>query len=413
MRRLSSPRANPTRTLEISTLVDTLGKGVWLSAGIVALTRGNGLSAHAVGFGLTLAGALALGSGILVGRWSDRVGARRMLVGTLLLEALSTAGLAVARSVPLFLVAATLAAVGAQGSTTARSALIAALGGPGGRVALRARLRSLTNLGITAGALLGGLGLVLDDRVAYAALLLADALTFVAAAALIINLPEARPAPGARGTAVRSALRDGRYLAVTALAGVQALNYSLLTVGMPLWVTQRTSAPSWVIAPLLMLNTVIVVTCQVRVSRSMPDPWSAARGLRRAGGAFAIGFTAMGLAGGPAPAAAVALMVGAVGLHTVGELWTAGAGFELSFSLADPAAQGEYQGVFGLSQGVASSLGPALATSLCLTLGAIGWVALGALLLVVGLVAPPTVRWAERGREPQPDGDMVLACETV
>src|ERR1700742_1948727 len=161
MQRPSSPRANPTRTLEISTLVDTLGKGVWLSAGIVALTRGNGLSAHAVGFGLTLAGALALGSGILVGRWSDRVGARRMLVATLLLEALSPAGLAVARSVPLFLITATLAAVGAQGSTTARSALIAALGGPGGRVALRARLRSLTNLVIPAGELLGGLGLVL------------------------------------------------------------------------------------------------------------------------------------------------------------------------------------------------------------------------------------------------------------
>jgi hypothetical protein len=397
--RLSGFRTNPTRTLEISTLVDTLGKGVWLSAGVVALTRGGGLSAHAVGFGLTLAGALALGWGVVVGRWSDRVGARRMLVGTLLLEALATAGLAFTRSVPLFLVAATLAAVGAQGSTTARSALIAALGGPGGRVALRARLRSLTNLGITVGAMLGGLGLVLDDRVAYSALLLGDALTFVAAAALIINLPEARPDSDGHGTAVRSALRDGRYLAVTALAGVQALNYSLLTVGMPLWVTQRTSAPSWVIAPLLMLNTVIVVTCQVRVARAMPDPGSAARGLRRAGGAFAIGLTAMGLAGGPGAPVAVALMAGAVAWHTVGELWTAGAGFELSFSLAHPAAQGEYQGVFGLSQGVASSLGPALATSVCLGLGAVGWMALGALLLVAGLVAPSTVRWAERGRE--------------
>jgi MFS family permease len=408
MPRPSSSRMSPARMLEVSTLVDTLGKGVWLSAGVVALTRGNGLSAHAVGFGLTLAGALALGSGIVVGRWSDRVGARRMLIATLLLEALATAGLAVTASVPSFLVVATLAAIGAQGSTTARGALIAALAGPSGRVALRARLRSLTNLGITAGALLGGLGLVLDDRVAYAALLLADALTFVAAAALIINLPEARPASHARGTAVRSALRDSRYLAVTALAGVQALNYSLLTVGMPLWVTQRTTAPSWVIAPLLMLNTVIVVTCQVRVSRSMPNPGAAARGLRRAGGAFAIGFTAMGLAGGPASLAAVALMVGAVALHTVGELWTAGAGFELSFSLAHPDAQGEYQGVFGLSQGVASSLGPALATSLCLALGAVGWVALGALLLVAGLVAPPTVRWAERGRERRHDGDAVL-----
>jgi MFS family permease len=390
------------RTLEISTLVDTLGKGVWLSAGVVALTRGGGLSAHAVGLGLTLAGALALGSGVVVGRWADRVGARRVLVGTLLLEAVATAGLAVTRSVPLFLVAATLAAVGAQGSTTARNALIAALAGPDGRVALRARLRSLTNLGITGGAMLGGLGLVLDRRAAYTGLLLGDALSFVVAAAFVVSLPEARRAPDAGATAIRSALRDGRYLAVTALAGVQALNYPLLTVGLPLWVTQRTSAPSWIVAPLLMLNTAIIVTGQVRVSRSMPDPSSAARGLRRAGGAFAIGFAAMGLAGGPAPAVAVALLAAAVALHTAGELWTAGAGFELSFSLADPAAHGEYQGVFGLSQAVASSLGPALVTSLCLPLGTIGWTALGALLLAAGLVAPATVRWAQHDRAPRP-----------
>lgn len=392
-----SRRLDHTRTLELSTLVDTLGKGVWLSAGVIALTRGGGLSAHAVGLGLTLAGALALGSGILAGRWADRVGARQVLVGTLLLEAIATVGLAVTRSVPLFLVAATLAAVGAQGSTASRNALIAGLAGPRGRVALRARLRSLTNAGITAGALFGGLGLVLDDRAAYVALLLGDALTFVVAAALVVTLPEARPAPRAPETAVRSALRDGRYLAVTALAGVQALNYSLLTVGMPLWVTERTSAPSWLVAPLLMLNTAGVVACQVRVSRTMPDPLSAARGLRRAGAAFAIGFVAMGLAGGPAPAGAVALAVVAVGLHTAGELWSAAAGFELSFSLADPAAQGEYQGVFGLSQAVASSLGPALATSLCLPLGAIGWLALGMLLLAAGLLGPPVVRWALRG----------------
>jgi hypothetical protein len=174
-------------------------------------------------------------------------------------------------------------------------------------------------------------------------------------------------------------------------------------------VTQRTSAPSWVVAPLLMLNTVIIVRYQVRVSRSMRDPWSAARGLRRAGGAFALGFAAMGLAGGPSPIGAGVLMAGAVGLHTVGELWTAAAGFELSFSLADPSAHGEYQGVFGLSQGIASSAGPALATSLCLGLGTIGWLVLGALLLAAGLVAPLTVRWAQRSRASSPDSAMALA----
>src|SRR3954453_7551102 len=300
--------ARSARTLEISTLVDTLGKGVWLSAGVVTLTPGARLSAQVVGFGLTRAGALALGSGVAVGRWADRFGARRMLVGTLLLEALATSGLAFTRSVGPFLVAATLAAIGAQGSTAARNALIAAVAGPEGRVVLRARLRSLTNLGITGGAMLGGLGLVLDDRTAYTALLLADALTFLAAAALIINLPEVGTDRGVPGPAVRSALRDGRYLAITVLAGVQALNYPLLTVGMPLWVTQRTSAPSWVVAPLLMINTVIIVSYQVRVSRSMRDPGSAARGLRRAGGAFALGFTAMGLAGGPSPIGAGVLM---------------------------------------------------------------------------------------------------------
>ncbi|WCB96727.1 hypothetical protein DSM104299_05493 [Baekduia alba] len=395
------PTTGPERTLALAlaTLVDTLGKGVFLSAGVIFLTRSAGLSAHAVGLGLTVAGVAALAWGVVIGDWADRLGARRVLTATLLLEAAATAGFAATHSNAVFLIAAVLAAIGAQGSTSARGALIAVIAGPEARVELRARLRSLTNLGISVGSVLGGIGLAVDSRWAYLALILGDAVTFLAAAAVVQRLPDHPPTRRAPSGRRWMALADHPYLAVTAVNAVQCLNFTMLTIAMPLWVSQRTAAPRWLVAPLLLINTVAIVVLQVRATRDVKNPVAAGFGLRRAGVAFAVAWTAMGLAGGAGPSGTIALLAAAVGVHTVGELWQAASGFELSFSLAHPDAQGQYQGVFGLGQGVASAVGPIVATGVCLSAGAAGWAGMGLLLAVAGCAAPATVARALRQAE--------------
>ncbi|WP_240929573.1 hypothetical protein [Streptomyces coryli] len=123
-------------------------------------------------------------------------------------------------------------------------------------------------------------------------------------------------------------------------------------------------------------------------------------GPQRVLAAFLVSCSLISLAAdGPAWAAATLLLTGAM-VHTVGELWHAAAGFEVSFALAPRHATGQYLGVFGLGAGLAEALGPALLISLCIGWGRPGWYVVGALFAVTGLAAPWAVRRAKVPAEP-------------
>ena len=47
---------------------------------------------------------------------------------------------------------------------------------------------------------------------------------------------------------------------------VTLLNMPLLSLVIPLWIVQRTEAPTWTVSALLVLNTLSVVLFQVRVA---------------------------------------------------------------------------------------------------------------------------------------------------
>jgi hypothetical protein len=316
------------------------------------------------------------------------------------LEAIATVVLVLTHRFGVLVAAVTLAEVGGQGSRSARGALIALIGGPDGAVRFRAQLRAITNVGISFGALLGGVALALDTRTGYVALVLANGATFVAAAAIIGGL--ARYAPTRKhddGQRRWVALGDTPYLAVTAVNAIISLNYGIFTVGVPLWITTHTSVPRWTVALLMLVNTLAIVTLQVRASRAVTSPRAGGVALRRAGLAFAAGWTLVGLASGIGVAGAAALLFTGIALHTLGELWQAAASFELSFSLAQAEAQGQYQGVFGIGHGLADAAAPMVAAGVCVAGGLAGWAGLGLALAVAGAAAPAAVAWAEhRGR---------------
>lgn len=398
------PSRGPTRWLAVSTLINTLGNGLFLTGGVIFLTRSVRLGVNQVGLGLAVAGLVALVFGVLFGDLADRLGARRVYVGTLVLESLATAALVLVHHFAAFLIVATLAAVGNQGSRSSRGALIALVAGAEEAVRLRAQLRALTNVGISVGALLASAALAVDTRPAYVAMILIDAATFLAALTLVLPIPSFAATRRVLGTEEHRwiALSDRPYLLVTAVNAVLSLNYAILTVGLPLWVSVRTTAPRPVVGPLLLMNTLAIVALQVRISSSVSSSRMAGLALRRAGLAFAVGWTIIGLASGTGTAGAVMLLVAGVAIHTLGELWQASASFELSYGLARADALGQYQGVFGLGHGIADAIAPALAASVCVTLGLGGWVALGLLLATAGSLAPTATRWAAHSRPVAP-----------
>ncbi|MFB7176695.1 MFS transporter [Streptomyces sp. NPDC056257] len=406
------PESGPQRVIAASNFVYTIGSGLYLTAGVLYFTEAARLPAAQVGLGLGVAGVVSLAVGIAVGHLADRRGARGVYAATLVVQALATAGFLLADSFGLFVLAAGTATGAKAAGLAARSPLIRHYGGHRPQ-AFRAYLRAVTNVGISLGALLAGWAVQVGTVPAYRLLVVGNAVAFAASAAILILLPPVEPVPTAGGGPRRIALRDRPYLLLTALDGIMAVQFKVLTVAVPLWLVTATAAPRWLIAGTMLVNTVIVIAFQIRVSRGIDTPVAGGTAYRRAGLAFLVSCSLISLSAGiPAWAAATLLMTAMV-IHTIGELWHSAAGFEVSFALAPQHATGQYLGVFGLGAGVAEALGPALLISLCITWGRPGWYVVGALFTLAGLAAPVAVRWAGRHQLAQDPAEANRAGEKV
>ncbi|MFG2720085.1 MFS transporter [Streptomyces sp. NPDC048416] len=389
------PDPGPPRTLAVSNFVYTIGSGLYLTAGVLYFTEDRHLPAAQVGLGLGIAGLFSLLVGIAAGHLADRIGARGVYMAALGVQALATACFVLVDGFWPF-VAVVAAALGAKGAgNAARSPLIRHYGGVRPQ-AFRAYLRAVTNIGISLGAVLAGWAVQVGTHSAYQVLVIGNTVAFVASAALLLLLPPVAPLRPAADGPRWIALRDRPYLALTFLDGVMAIQFKVLTVAVPLWLVAATTAPHWLISGTMLLNTVIVIAFQVRASRNVATPTAGAVVYRRSGVAFFLACVIISLSAGLPAWAAAALLLTAVIVHTIGELWHSAAGFEISFALAPQHATGQYLGVFGLGAGLAEAVGPALLISLCITWGRPGWYVVGALFVLAGLAAPFAVRWAQR-----------------
>ncbi|GAA4623987.1 MFS transporter [Actinoallomurus vinaceus] len=388
------PDTGPQRVIAATNFVNTIGSGLYLTAGVLYFTQAAHLPAAEVGLGLGIAGFVSLAVGIAVGHLADVRGARGVYAATLIVRGLATACFLLAHSFWPF-VLAVCAATGAHAAEdAARSPLIRRHGGDRPQE-FRAYLRAVTNIGVSVGALLAGWVVQVGTHTAYELLVIGNAVTVAAAAAFLIFLPPVTPG-GAVDGPHRLALRDRPYLLITALNGIMAIQFKVLTVALPLWMVEATTAPRWLISSTMLTNTVIIIAFQVRAGRGVDSPAAGGIAYRRSGVAFAVACSLFPLSAGVPAWAATTLLLIAVVVHTVGELWHSAAGFGVSFALAPEHATGQYLGVFGLGTGLAEALGPTLLISLCITWGRPGWYVVGALFALTGLVAPLAVRWAGR-----------------
>ncbi|MEU4715088.1 MFS transporter [Micromonospora purpureochromogenes] len=401
------PEPGPARTLALSTLANTVGRGTWLTVSALFLTRSVGLSVREVGIGLTVTALVSLVASTPMGYLADRHGPRGIQLGALVASGLFTAALVAVRSFPTFLVVGVLMAVADAASRGARGALIAGAVPADQRVRTRAWLRAVTNVGISVGAVVAGVGLAADTRAAYVALILLDCVTYLLAAVVLLRLPPVPPVPAPTHGPRLVALRDRPFLAFTVLDGLMSMHFGLLNIALPLWIADHTTAPHWLISACMLVNTVTVVLFQVRASRGTEELPGAARAARRAGVVIAVACALFAASAGvPTPVAVALLLAGAL-VHVVGELWHAAAGWGISFGLAPARAQGQYQGAYGMGMQLGGMVAPVVVTSLAVGWGAPGWLVLGGLFLVLGALVPPVVRWAARTRPAEPVAEPV------
>ena len=384
-----------------STLVNTAGDGLYIAGSALFFTRGLGLPVAQVGLGLTCAGLLGLTAGIPLGRLADRRGPREVLIVIQLVQAVAIGSyVLVGRSLWAFVVVATICIAGMQGADAAKGALVGRLASKD-PVGLRALLQSVSNIGISIGTVLAGFALAAGSHVAYQSLMLGDAASFLGGALLLLAVPRmdaARKQTAAIGRNGWLALRDRPYLALTAANCVMALQYFVLAFAMPLWVIGHTRAPRWLVSPMLLSNTVLIVLLQVRFSRSAKTTGGGARSIRRAGVVLAGAMVLYSLASGAGEPTAILILLAAVVAHTVGELLQSAGAFGISYGLAPESALGEYLGVYGLGIGICRAVAPGVLAATCLAHGRSGWLFIGGLFVLSGLATPLLVRWADADR---------------
>jgi hypothetical protein len=401
---LRGPDEPRQRLLARATIVNTIGMGMFLSAGTIFLIRFTGLSPTAVGAGLTLGSLAGFGAGVVIGDQADRRGSREVVIAAMLLEAVASASLLVVHSLWALMVVAAAAAVGGAGSSSARGAMIGVLAEEGKGAQLRTYLRAVTNVGIAIGTLGAAAALAIDTRPAYFFMILTDAVTFLLAAAILARLPHLAPtrvvenSDSAEKERRWVALRDRHYLGLTAASSVASLQYWVLIQALPVWIVLRTTAPRSMAALVLFLGSITVAALQIPATRSIDGPKSAARLLAQSGPLFLVAWIMMAMSAGPAAWIAVLLLLVGVLVHSLAEVWQAAGTFELSFALAQPEAQGQYQGVMGLGHSFVAAVAPVIVITLCINGGEVGWIALAVVVTVAGFICALIERHWDRSR---------------
>jgi MFS family permease len=377
-------------------LIDSTGTGLFIAGAAVFYTRGAGLSIAEVGIGLTVAGLCGLVALTPLGMLADRIGPRPAAVLLHFWRAAGFFAYAFVDDFATFLIVACLVGIPARAVDPVNQMYVDRHIGKELRTRVMAAFRVVANVGFTLGALLATLIIAIGTRPAFLAIVIGDALTFVLAGILLAKVPLTADYTPTRRT-VRgwpTSLRQGRFLAVAALHSVFVLHIPLLSIGIPLWATQHTTAPPLIIGPLIVLNTILVILLQVRFSRGTETREGGVRALRLASLSLAGCAAVVAFASETGTAATVVLLVAGMVLLTFGELFQVAGGVSVSYDLAPRDRQGEYLAVFSLGTAAMYMVGPLLVTIGVVERGTFAWLGLAAVFLVAGFFIRPAVEAA-------------------
>jgi hypothetical protein len=279
-------------------------------------------------------------------------------------------------------------------------------------------MRVARNVGLSLGALVGGIALAIGTREAVLATPLIFGAAMIVNAVGILRLPaESRDAHRMPESANRMvALKDIRFM-VLALVNGFLTSYSVLIAAIvPLWVVTGTQAPDPTTAVVLIVNTGLVILLQVRATKNADTPEGPGRLLRMSGIAFFLACGSLTLSHDTGAVLAVALVVTATVFLTAAEMFQSAASWTLLSRLAVPRQRGAYSGVWGSGVRLQSVVGPAAFVWLVAGRSGLGWLVIGLALLLLGVACPGLIRWAERGRmpgEPEPSSRPPHAPEQV
>ncbi|MDT0447661.1 MFS transporter [Streptomyces hesseae] len=367
-------------------LVDRVGSGLWAATSVLYFTYVAHLGVAQVGTLVAAAGIVGIAGAPAGGLLADRLPVVRVLAALQLLRTAAAVGLLLTHDYTLLLICSAAGGFGDRASSVLTKLYASRIAGPE-RVRYQAVHRTVANAGWAVGGLGAAAALSAGTTTVYTGLLLGDALSFVAAALIVLRCAEVSapartvtgdsgPVPAARPT---NPWRDRMYLAYVVSETVLFLDDAVFRVGLPLWAIRATDAPHGLVPLLLVLNSVLVVALQVPLARFGATTARSRALLLPLGAVFAASGVAMAASAAPGAVPATIFLTLAATGFTLAEMLHATVSWELSIALAPDTAQGAYLGVHGLAQATQRAMGP-LAVTAAIATGPLGWTAFGTLI---------------------------------
>ncbi|GAB7188456.1 hypothetical protein ATKI12_8287 [Kitasatospora sp. Ki12] len=380
-----SPGFPGERSLMTALAIDALGNGMYVPFSLVFFRHVTGLPLTVIGLVLTATGLLAMVALPLVGTAVDRFGARRMQIALHLVRAAGFAVYPFASSLPAFVAVTLVTAVATRGYPAVQQARIGELASGTALERVNALGRSLANAGLGAGSMLAALlvGLAGDGGYTVAALL--NAVSFLAAAALVRRVPDGRaeaaagPAPSGTGQiGYRAVLADRPFLGLATANLLISLGYAALAVLLPVYVTSVLHASASLAGLAFAVNTVLCAALGVPAGLAVRRFTTRNRAAATGAALFAAGFLAQALlvpaAGGFTTAGLLAVVV----VITLGEIVHNPAAAALVTDTAPAAVRGRYMAAYQLSWSLSAALAPSLLTGLLTLDSRLPWLVLAA-----------------------------------
>lgn len=376
-----------------------LGNGLTMALFVVYLHSVRDFPLQTAGLVLTYQALLGLVLAPLVGIVVDRVGPRPVLLVACLVLTVATLAFGLVTTVPQAVAVATVMAVGNAGTWPPQAALLSRLARPEHRQRVFGLQFMLLNLGLGIGGLVGASILDVTRPATFTAMYAINATSFVFYFVAVLSTrgvsgPEAaEPAEGDGPGGYREVLADARLRRYVLGALVMlTCGYGSMDSGLPAFMTTVARLPVNAIGVVFFLNTLIIVVAQVWVLKRI-EGRSRTRLLAVASLIWGSFWVVVALSAGFTPVVAGIMIALGFGVFAVGEMIFSPVGPSLINSFAPPHLRGRYNAMGGLTWGVSSAIGPAVAG---VVIGG-GWGVEWALGLSVGCAVAAAILFSLRG----------------
>jgi MFS family permease len=405
--RLGFPSIGHHRRFVTAIAIDAVGSGVFMPVSMLYFLVTTDLSLIQVGAAISLASAVALPAGPLLGGVVDRYGAKRVLLAGNLLQGAGFLAYLVTDSFVAVVLWTVVVTVGRTAFWGSYGNIVAAISVPGEREKWFGFLGALRNVGFAVGGLVSGLAITIGTPAAYVAVVVANAASYGVAFALLLAVPPTprtghRVSEGAWGVV----LRDRPYRLLWATQLVYSTSMMVLNFAIPIYATTVLGLSGWVVGAVFTINTVMIGFGQGLVVRGMTGHlrW---RVLVVANLVFASSFVVLlGASWLSAGLATTVVVVGSI-VYTGGELLGGPVHGALSAEAAPEHLRGRYLSLIQLAWNISSTIAPVAFAWLLdrgsspIWLALAAWALVGAALAArLGVVLPQAAeRVTNRGEE--------------